>query len=333
MRTLICLFVLFFSTRGLTQQNDTTRLYLDHTLSFSKKNKAAYYAIVVKEHDHWMLYAVYPNNEPLLKIYFKDPEYLIKDGPFVLYHPQKKKAFEGYFIANQLHSGWQTWYANGHRRDSGAVKENGMNGLWKHWNDSGQLEQQVTYIPQQKYPPAQNAGTGLLTYRPLSGSLHGPSQSWYGNGQTESIGQYKNDTLDGEWHWFREDGKRATEETYTKGKLTKLKCYDEKGVFTGEVCSIITPPVLIHPFLSAQDYVIDQLHRSKNKDIEEGDMEVLFVVTKEGKIKNLTIINSPGKAFSDEVAKIFAAMPAWSPAITHNRRMDFELTMEIPFYR
>ena len=54
-----------------SQQKDTVRKYLNEKLQLTTKDKMAYNALVIKEGDHWYLSAVFPDNDPLLKIYFK----------------------------------------------------------------------------------------------------------------------------------------------------------------------------------------------------------------------------------------------------------------------
>src|SRR3954471_22728856 len=89
----------FFLVTGspLFSQKDTIRKYLDADLHFTSKKDAVYPAMLIKNEDHWVLYAVYPDTSLLLKVYFKDATLTKKDGPFMLYHRKGVPAQSGYF--------------------------------------------------------------------------------------------------------------------------------------------------------------------------------------------------------------------------------------------
>lgn len=205
------------------------------------------------------------------------------------------------------------------------------------------------------YPALQKAEEGNF----INNLQEGVWQSWYPNGNRKDSDTFKNNITTGTWvmryfngnpeviisfkedsssiresSWFREDGTKSSKEKYVLGKLVNLECFDGKGVYVGATCSVLKPPVFIHPFFTAEEYIVDQLHRNKNKNIRnEGEAEVSFTIIKTGKIEKLEITNSPDTALSNNIIKIMAAMPAWSPAILHNRVVDFPMQLVIPFYR
>ena len=335
------LFILFVSQTTIAQK-DSVRKYLDGELRFTSRKEAVYGALAVKQGDHWMLYAAYPDTNLLLKIFFKDPDLNIKEGPFNLFHPKGIIAQSGYFLNNIPNGFWQSWYSNRQLKDSGQIINNQLTGIWKHWYENGNLKNKESYKDADKtiIPVAHDNSNlfkynrGVLYGEQPKGVLEGMSLFCYENGNKESIVNYHNDSLVGICTFFREDGSLSSKETYNHGKVVALECYDEQGEYSGATCSVLKLPVLIHAFFNAQEYIVDQLHRNKNNDIrEEGDAQINFTVTKTGKVTNLVIKSSPDAALSNHITKIFGSMPAWSPAITHNRPVDFAMHLVIPFYR
>lgn len=355
MKPFLVILSLITGVNSLAQQ-DSVRKYLDENLQLTQKRNSVYAAMALRQADRWMLFAVYPDTTVILKMYFKDRALTVRDGPYSLYYPKKILMQQGAFLDNQANGYWQTWYANKQLKNAGTLVRNRMCGTWKSWFDNGQQESEKNFAPADSLPakkaaaretedgqnaaadwlqvPAQPGRTNAFTDFTAEGVLSGRSQTWYRNGNRESVVNYINDTLSGECTWYYENGQPSSRETYVNGKVTALECFDESGAKTGSACSIQKPPVLIHPFFSALDYIEYMLHKEKHKDIrEEGEVRLSFVVTKEGKINKLQVLHSPDSALTRHIAAIFAGMPAWSPAIMHNRRLDYPVEMTVPYYR
>jgi antitoxin component YwqK of YwqJK toxin-antitoxin module len=323
-------------------QKDSVRRYLDAELHFTTKKDFVYAAMSIKSEDHWILYAVYPDTSVLMKIYFKDAALTVKDGPFMLYHPKKVLAQQGYFKNNIPNGYWKAWYPDGQLKNEGDIINNHLSGIWKGWYKDGHVMSERSYIysdsmiagqPVHENSPASTYHRILDDFAPES-KLDGPTTTWFENGSKESVLNYRNDSLSGLCTWFRPNGNPSSKETYVNGKVTELECYDEDGKYTGASCSILKQPVFIHPVFNALDYIEDELHKEKHKEIkEEGEAEVNFTVTQKGAIANLVILKSPDPALSKQIIRIFAAMPRWSPAITHNRTIDYPVKLVVPYYR
>ncbi len=340
MKPLLVIFWVVTAYNGTAQQ-DSVRKYLDQNLRLTQKRNAVYAAMAVRQGDHWMLFAVYPDTTVMLRMFFKDKALTIKDGPYTLYYPKNVPWQSGNFNNNRVTGLWQTWYRNKQLKEAGMLVNNRMQGVWKLYYENGQLKTQEQYVLTDSVKPAgtyetvtSNVNPGVLDDFFASGTLHGPATTWYASGQKESEVNYQYDTLSGLCTWFRENGQPSTRETYVSGKITELECYDENGSRTGSACSILKPPLLIHPFFTALDYIEYELHKEKHKDIrEEGEVNLSFIVTKDGSIDKLRINSTPDSALSKHIISVFSAMPAWSPAIIHNRRVDYPVDMIIPYYR
>jgi antitoxin component YwqK of YwqJK toxin-antitoxin module len=290
-----------------------------------------------------VLVAVYPDTAPLLKIFYKDAALNIKDGPFTLYNYQSRVAQDGYFVNNVANGHWRTYYSNGQLKEEGDIINNHFSGIWKAWYSNGLPMNSRQYLyndsmlatgqPVHEYSPA-NKIHRVREDLVLEGKKEGSASTWYENGNRESVVNYHNDSLTGRCTWYRQNGQPSSIEVYTGGKITELECYDSTGKYTGATCSILKLPLLIHPAFSALDYIEYELHKEKNRDIkDEGVAEAKFTVTQNGTVENLQFLPSSDAALCRHIQKIFAAMPKWSPAVLHNRAIDYPMQLVIPYYR
>jgi antitoxin component YwqK of YwqJK toxin-antitoxin module len=335
------IFISLLLLQPAFSQKDSIRKYLDESLRFTSRSQSAYPAMAFHNGDHWVLYAVYPDTSALLKIGFSDKALTIKNGVCTMYYTKDRVSQTGFFTRNRGTGQWRSWYLNGQLQTEGIMCNGYFTGVWTSYYENGQPKARRHYEDSNaaslRNPPVLVGGTGnmgLMEDFTPDGVLNGPSIIWYANGNKESEVSYCNDTLSGVCTWFRENGQPSSRETYINGKVTELDCYDSTGTRTGATCSILKLPVLLHTFFTALDYIVFELHKEKFKDIkEEGEAEVSFTVTKAGTVQQLVIKSSPDKALSKHLQKIFASMPGWSPAIVHNRAIDYPMQMIIPFYR
>lgn len=331
MRLLVMLF-LISPVCCIAQKGDTVLRYLDEHLQLTSKNNAAFYGLSIRQGDHWLLYAVYSDKTPAVKIYFKDKNLKVKDGPFEVYYPQNLPAQKGYFTDNVMNGNWITWYENGVMKDSGSLNNNVMTGLWKSWSDKGILHEVVTYKAElnkiDKYVSQADQGKSNM-YR---GVKDGDYSSYYQNGIKESSGHYISDKQDGEWQWYYENGKLSTKEQYKEGKLSAMTCYDSSGKETGDYCSI-QKPALLKGFGDYKQFIMQNLEWPKaalRKGLE-GEVRLKIKVNKEGKLESL-VIESEELLFKQAVKQLFDKMGDWEPAVSHNRVVEWEDEMVVPFY-
>lgn len=354
------------SMSGFAQkkQKDTVKKYLDSRLAFTNKANAEFPALAIKTSDHWLLAAAYQDTNLLLKAWFLDEELTVKDGPFTIYHPQKIKMAEGSYVNNIKQGVWKTWYENGRLKDSGAFKNNHMTGEWRLWNDSGQLTGIYHYTDLNEITSVAR-GTmsderrpSIFTGDTIVGRMHGTATTfypdgklkasgsyksnskdgmwkyWYSNGNLESRGTYITNIQEGEWEYYRESGTLSSKEKYVKNKVTALECFDEQGNFSGNSCAILKPPVALGKFIDFDKYALDNMFWPaplKRADIQ-GDVQIEYTISKEGELKDLKVLFSPHQLMSDEVLRFFRTLK-WSPAVSHNRPIEYTMKYKVPFYR
>jgi antitoxin component YwqK of YwqJK toxin-antitoxin module len=322
-------------------QKDSVRKYLDANLQFVSRKEAVFPAMAIKDNDHWELYAVYPDTNILLNVYYKDAALTIKDGPFILYHPKKIIAQRGYFIDNRARGHWQSFYSDGQKKDEGDIVNNHFSGVWKEWYQNGIPKSIRTYVyndsmisgqPVHENSPATKVSR-VVEDLSLEGKIDGAVSTWYENGNKESEVNYHNDSLSGTCKWYRPNGKPSSTEVYTNGKVTDLNCYDDEGNYSGSTCSISKLPVFINPVYSAEDYVENELHKEKHRGVTAyGEVDIRFNITQKGTVENIVIASSPDATLSRLITVIVSKMTAWSPAVTHNRIISYQMKLIIPYY-
>lgn len=325
MKCWVCVFLLL-PLLSFSQKKDTLFKFLDSTLQPTNEKNAAYFGVAIKDGKSWMLYALYPDTTPVIKAWFKDRQLKIKDGPYTLYYPKRLVAQEGYYRENQMNGVWQTWHSNGHKKDSGFIKNNQLTGPWKEWYPNGKLKFECTY---------QETSANIIVPVPGTyyGIRNGTFTGWYEEGSIESTGSYVNDIMEGEWKFYHPNGKPSTIEKYEKGKIVSLHCFDTTGIETGEFCSI-DKPALLKDFGNYQEFIYQNLlwpQEAIQQNIE-GEVKVRFTVTKSGSLENL-VIQSDKAVLKKAVEDLFGSMKEWYPAVSHNRIVDWEEQLTIPFYR
>ena len=331
MRLLITLSLLFPLWCG-AQKKDTVMRYLDEYLQLTSKKQAVYYGLSVRQNDHWLLYALYPDTTPVVKIYFKDKNLKFKDGPYEIYYPKNVLAQKGNFIDNKMNGTWLTWYSNGKLKDSGNFHNQVMTGFWKTWNEEGTLIRTCNYkdeISKDDLLIALYAKEGSKIFR---GIKEGTFSTYYKTGEIESTGNYSADQINGEWRWYNENGSLSTIEQYSNGKLTSIKCFDLTGKETGDFCSI-SKPALLKSYGDYKQFVMQNLdwpEEALRKGIE-GNVKVKIKVNKTGKLESL-IVECNELVLKKAVENLFKKMGEWEPAVSHNRAVDWEDEMLVPFF-
>ncbi|HYK55688.1 MAG TPA: hypothetical protein VEV15_04355, partial [Flavisolibacter sp.] len=137
--------ILLLPLVSFSQKKDTVFKYLDADLQLTTKKNAVYFGVAIKETEGWLLYALYPDTTPVIKVWFKDKQLKIKNGPYTLYYPKHVIAQAGHFADNKMNGVWQSWYPHGQKRDSGLIVNNQLVGGWKEWHSNGVLMYECTY--------------------------------------------------------------------------------------------------------------------------------------------------------------------------------------------
>lgn len=63
----------------------------------------------------------------------------------------------------------------------------------------------------------------------------------------------------------------------------------------------------------------------------QGRVVVQFIVDKEGKVTNVTVLESPSDLLSNEVLRVMAIAPRWNPGMRDGQPMATRYTMPLTF--
>ena len=214
----------------------------------------------------------------------------------------------------KVKEGWfMYYYPDGTRASGGKYTKNLRHDNWKTWYENGQLNDSVIY----------NMGT-----------IQGGAKSFHNNGVLAAEGNYLMGNFDGPWNFYHENGKPSTRELYKNNKLSDLECFDTLGVSQGINCGIARPPVIVGRYGGIEQYLADSLRPVKNKDGEwvEGYVSIQFTITKEGRLVNFRVLNSADLLLTREVIRVLTPVTNWYPAMSHNRAIDYVMTLNIPFF-
>lgn len=316
---------------AVAQKKDTVFRFLDANLNLTNEKNAVFYGVSMKQDNHWLLFAIYSDTTPVVKAYFKDKQLTIRDSTYTIYFPKHKIARQEFYRDNKGSGIWQSWYENGHLKDSGEVQDNQMVGLWKSWYENGVLMNETKYAVA-KEPSATKAVAeklGLVYAAPREGKF----TQWYTSGNMESTGTYASDVLDGECRWFYRNGVESSIEKYRNGKLADIRCFDSTGKEKEGPCVVSRAPML----KSGQghlDYIYQNLiwpDEALKKGIE-GEVKVKLRINKNGEMEILEL-ESDKEILKKAVASLLNEMKEWEPAISHNRTIEQTISFSIPFYR
>lgn len=363
MRTFIVILFVLLSRLTAAQKSDTLTKYLDKNLAFTNKSGMIYPAIAFPQNGHWVLRSVYPDNSIIVEAYFLDKKLTVNDGLFDVNYPGGIPAIRGTYHNNYRSGIWQSWFKNGQLKDSGSLINDVLTGTWLTYYDNGTLMTRAHFNEQVgstglsplvsgnkntllSFPPSVAIKTGLYESWHLNGLRQdsgnyqndlktGFWKLWYENGKPESEGSYDaSENMQGNWIFYREDGSISTKEKYADNKLSDLTCFDEKGNLTGSFCSIAKPPVLLGTPYDWKDFFETHLVWSKEtiKKSGEGVTIIRFTIGKDGKLVNHTLLNSPSIMVTEDIEKVIRLMTDWSPAILHNRPLEYSFDYQVPFY-
>jgi len=69
----------------------------------------------------------------------------------------------------------------------------------------------------------------------------------------------------------------------------------------------------------------------EGEQIKDTAVIAQFMINKKGKIKNISILQSAGKAFDDEVIRVIRMMPEWAPAMQRGEPISVNYTLPVYF--
>ena len=163
---------------------------------------------------------------------------------------------------------------------------------------------------------------------------YGRWKSWYSNGKLSSVINYKDNRKEGLLETYWPDGQLKRQDTFANDSCIAGVCYNQAG----KEIKHFDYQTAAH-FPGGQDalynFLAKKIYFPQTTLPVEGDEKVVlrFLVTEEGKVTNLTIMNNPEKNMAGQVLHAFKKMPKWAPATIDGEPVGQYITFPVSFIR
>lgn len=207
-------------------------------------------------------------------------------------------------------------------------------GKFQYYFKSGKLSSEGMFVNDERsgkwiwyHENGQTAETGVYDKR---GMKTGKWKLWHANGKVDSEGEFKKDKRNGVWNFFFDNGVKSAVETYKDGAMLSASYYNQLGVECNDNRCGVANPMFKGGDEKFFQYVKDNLkYPAGAVSRSTGQVWVRFMVSADGSIKDVKIIQSVSPALDEEAKKLVATMPDWMPGKKHNRAVD--VYIELPF--
>ncbi|WP_157663305.1 energy transducer TonB [Polaribacter sp. SA4-12] len=232
---------------------------------------------------------------------------LMSNGDYISYHKNGKKASEGQTVNGKKGAGiWTYFYPNGEKKcEQKEVSEN-------YFNDK--VKKVMVNFWDEKGRQTVKKGNGFVQYKDDDGLL--------------IKGSYKKGVRNETWTAF--DGKvKKYEETYKKGVLTKGTSWNTEGA-SFDYKEVFAPAYYKKNDKSSVRKYVDNNFKPKKVGVG-GDINVKFLITKEGLVQNVNIIRGLTGDYNTEVKRVLSEMKGWFPAKKRGQAYDSTYSLDLHF--
>jgi TonB family protein len=150
---------------------------------------------------------------------------------------------------------------------------------------------------------------------------NGPETFYYSSGQVQMTGANKGDKADGEWTGYWPTGKISGKAMFKEGKQISGTSYLEDGRRNKTITEFWRDsefPGGIPQWTRFLNKTLKYPDSAINHEIE-GMVVLGFMVSKEGKVYDVTIIQSVNAYLDEEALRVMKLTPDWTPAISGGR--------------
>ncbi len=167
------------------------------------------------------------------------------DGTWTIYDGKKRKISQWEFADGKRHGVASWWYANGRKMREIQYRDGEIDGELVEWNPEGAVLVKDTYQNGCKlarktvnHPGGKKKLEGMylfvkdieqtpddwwnckpqVTTKQGKDERHGPSTSWYANGQRQLEGTFEHDVQAGQFTWWHSNGQKALEGRFESGQ-------------------------------------------------------------------------------------------------------------------
>lgn len=305
-------FFLILLMKDLNAQTDSVVRYwiytnVTHSAPFETNNPlyASTRAVYYFKDGLWKMESRFISNGNLYMAgSFADEKATVREGNFVSYYESGKVAVKNSYRKDKEEGLYQTWYENGKRKDSFWMTNGVIIGKGYSWNDDGSVN--VVY-------DLDGEGTGTI-------------KTMASKKVTASEGRYNKGKMDGKWIYYADEGYKEWEIIYQADSVISFHCFDKAGneqkdcVFEREA----KPSggsngwlTYLQKAIAKYDYPSKKI--SKSNAVLSGDVQVKFLVNKDGSISEVSVIKSLNSEADMIARNVIISAPRWIAGIYRNK--------------
>ncbi len=289
-----------------------TETYYDYNWKPCAVEDARFYSEVIKSDSGWLRNDYFLGTRTLqMSGLYEDANSKIANGYFRFFYPNGIPESFGRNVHNKKEGLWIRYHPNGFMEDSTFYVNGNPSGTSFGWYSNGYLADSIVY---------NNDGTAIEV-------------DWYTNGSPSAAGRLKNDTLNGPWLFFHNNGQLAARESYQMGEIQSAEYYDESGKREDKPES---DREATFPGGKGgwSNYVSKHLYFPPGYQLVNGDMVTVVVVAtidEEGNVVNPYVKVPFNKTFDNVALSVFRKCPKWLPSISHNRAHTETISQPVTF--
>lgn len=168
-----------------------------------------------------------------------------------------------------------------------------------------------------------------------NGLRQGPSRVFRADGTVIGVQQFAEGKLQGVSEYYFKSGKRSAAIEYKDGKKIKEEYWDEDGTVVTDMSAVTQKPLFRGKPVESEFvfWVSRNLTYPESCRVAriEGEVQLRFTITEEGRLIDIEVISSPHPDLSAEAVSVVSNSPLWNPARMYNQTVSVVYTFPIIF--
>jgi len=307
-----CFLLLLFVAINVVGQK--IEKFYDFAWKPSEPVYARFYVAIEKKDSLWQREDYFIKERSLqMKGSYLDSACKIAHGSFKYYYANRSLQYIGNCIQNKKEGLWLSYHANGIMSDSTVYANDNPTGTSLGWHSNGYPSDSAVY----------NAdGSGVKV-------------TWFDNGVPASAGRYAAGyKQNGKWQYFHKNGRTSANEVYNNGVLINKEYFNEEGVRIADTTNKDREASFNGGKDAWQKFILKQLYFPDQYKIVNADKIVVVVdavIDEDGKVTDVNVAVPFHPDFDRIAVNALKKSPKWTPAMSHNRRVQYKIRQAVYF--
>ena len=143
---IICFLLFISAAQAQRKSKDTLIRFFDSNLEVTTKKKAVFAGVIVRDIAGWNCLIYDDSMRIIVRGKYADEDCKVKEGWFMYYYADGKRASGGKYTNNQRHENWKAWHENGMLKDSVFYTMGTIQGPSRSYHDNGTLAAEGSYV-------------------------------------------------------------------------------------------------------------------------------------------------------------------------------------------